>query len=185
MGSSNGESVIAYHGTAIRKADRIRAEGFRPSDNPYDWLGDGVYFWERGPGRAWQWACDLYGTADACVVKARVPLADCLDLTDIDGVELLRPFYDRFYAARGEQVVRALRQRGGARRVDSAVINFAIDTLEEDGLTISVVRAAFPEGEPLWRPPDMDPSGLLDRTHVQLAVRNPSIVEVLDVQRDR
>jgi hypothetical protein len=28
----------------------------RPSDNPYDWLGTGIYFWEANPLRALQFA---------------------------------------------------------------------------------------------------------------------------------
>lgn len=29
-----------------------------PSDNPWDWLGNGVYFWEQNPERALQYAIE-------------------------------------------------------------------------------------------------------------------------------
>ena len=51
------DEVIAYHGCHSDTADRVLAgEPFVLSSNPYDWLGTGIYFWEYGPDRAWDWA---------------------------------------------------------------------------------------------------------------------------------
>ena len=45
--------VIGYHGCPSDVADRILSEGqFLPSTKAYDWLGEGVYFWEYAPYRA-------------------------------------------------------------------------------------------------------------------------------------
>ena len=30
----------------------LRGEPLQPSENDYDWLGRGIYFWEHGPQRA-------------------------------------------------------------------------------------------------------------------------------------
>jgi hypothetical protein len=38
--------VFGYHGTSREKANTILSEGFRVSDNDYDWLGKGVYFFQ-------------------------------------------------------------------------------------------------------------------------------------------
>ena len=53
-------------------ADIIGREGFRLSQNDYDWLGDGVYFFQDGSLRAWQWARERHGD-DAAVIGQAVP----------------------------------------------------------------------------------------------------------------
>ena len=50
-------TVIGYHGCDATVAERLLAgEPFAPSDNNFDWLGRGVYFWEYGYQRAQDWA---------------------------------------------------------------------------------------------------------------------------------
>lgn len=42
--------VCGYHGTTLARADAILENGqFQLSQNPWDWLGDGVYFWQDAP----------------------------------------------------------------------------------------------------------------------------------------
>jgi hypothetical protein len=48
--------VLGYHGTSRENAIRILNNGFRVSSNDYDWLGEGVYFFQDAPMRALQWA---------------------------------------------------------------------------------------------------------------------------------
>lgn len=44
-------TVIAYHGCDVETAERLLSgEPFKPSQNDYDWLGEGIYFWEYGRG---------------------------------------------------------------------------------------------------------------------------------------
>jgi hypothetical protein len=50
-------TVIAYHGCDVIVAERVLAgEPFRKSENNYDWLGAGIYFWEFGVDRARKFA---------------------------------------------------------------------------------------------------------------------------------
>jgi hypothetical protein len=52
-------TVIAYHGCDAKVAKRILAgEPFKKSQNDYDWLGEGIYFWEYGADRATKFAED-------------------------------------------------------------------------------------------------------------------------------
>ena len=53
-------SVIAYHGCDAAVAAKVVAGRLqlKPSANPYDWLGNGIYFWEHGPQRAYEWAIE-------------------------------------------------------------------------------------------------------------------------------
>jgi hypothetical protein len=50
--------VIGYHGCDKEIADRVfMGEGeLEYSSNRHDWLGKGIYFWEYGPHRAYEWA---------------------------------------------------------------------------------------------------------------------------------
>lgn len=49
--------VIGYHGCTKAFARKLMLEeaaieGWRPSENDWDWLGHGIYFWEHSPARA-------------------------------------------------------------------------------------------------------------------------------------
>lgn len=50
--------VLGYHGCDLSVAKRIVLgnETLQHSQNDYDWLGHGIYFWESDPKRAWEWA---------------------------------------------------------------------------------------------------------------------------------
>src|SRR5205823_246968 len=74
-------------------AGRVGAEEWKMSQNDYDWLGEGIYFWEHAPGRAWQWARERYG-GDGAVVATEVRLGRCLDLADTEFTGLLREAYE-------------------------------------------------------------------------------------------
>ena len=49
--------VLGYHGCDRDAGEKLlQNEQFRPSENSYDWLGSGIYFWEANPDRALDWA---------------------------------------------------------------------------------------------------------------------------------
>src|SRR5260221_731263 len=51
------ETVVGYHGCSRGVAEKIiSAQHFLPSTMTYDWLGEGIYFWEYAPYRALEWA---------------------------------------------------------------------------------------------------------------------------------
>ena len=78
-------TVIGYHGCSRNNADRILVENwFLPSTKTYDWLGEGVYFWEYAPYRALEWAkakCAPSGEEPA-VIRATIRLGRCLNMLD-------------------------------------------------------------------------------------------------------
>jgi predicted dehydrogenase len=55
---------------------------WRPSSNDWDWLGHGIYFWERAPRRALRWALERYPTLSQrpAVLGAYLQLGRCFDL---------------------------------------------------------------------------------------------------------
>ena len=50
--------VVGYHGCDVRVARKVISlkDSLHPSQNPWDWLGHGFYFWEDSPARARRWA---------------------------------------------------------------------------------------------------------------------------------
>jgi hypothetical protein len=78
--------VVAYHGCDAAVAERLLAgESFRRSENDYDWLGAGIYFWEYGADRALQFAREQQRrgrVAQPTVIGALVQLGSCFDLMD-------------------------------------------------------------------------------------------------------
>ncbi|WP_420129993.1 hypothetical protein [Longimicrobium sp.] len=162
--------AIGFHGTSEEAAQRILASRFEISRNEYDWLGDGAYFFQDAPVRAMEWARQRFGD-NAAVIGAEIDLEDCIDLLDVPWHAEIARVYPR-YLVEGEQQGRSLpRQSAGAHRRDRDVMNYLIDLLEEKNRAVSGVRAAFSEGEPAF--PD---SALLDRSHVQIAIRAPEAI---------
>ena len=79
---------------------------FRPSENDYDWLGSGIYFWEANPDRALAWARqraqrkkEKEGIAtEPSVVGAVINLGFCLDLVSANGIQSVEEAYGDFCA---------------------------------------------------------------------------------------
>lgn len=162
--------AIGFHGTSGEAAQRILATGFDISRNEYDWLGDGAYFFQDAPVRAMKWARERFGE-QAAVVGAEIDLGNCIDLLDVPWHAQIARVYPR-YLAEGEQQGRPLpRQSAGAHRLDRDVMNYLIDLMEEENTVVSGVRAAFAEGEPAF-----PGSALLNRSHVQIAIRAPRAI---------
>lgn len=96
--------MLGFHGCDRRVGERVLAGDLDliHSDQDYDWLGPGVYFWEADPVRAMEWATAKAKRIDGMVpwvIGAAVDLGNCLDLTVRDNVELLRDAHDGLMAA--------------------------------------------------------------------------------------
>jgi GNAT superfamily N-acetyltransferase len=166
--------IDAYHGTTTAAATKVIAgERFVLSRNNYDWLGDGIYFWQDAPRRALDWARSIHG-ADAAVIAARVELADCIDLLDVGWSTFLAEAHDLMIETYRRTGIPTPAQRGGAHRLDRAVLNYAVEVLEARGMRVRTIRAAFNEGAPAY--PGSD---LFQLSHVQVAVRDQELVTSL------
>lgn len=54
------ELVLGFHGTTQTVAKKVvnQEENLKHSDNDYDWLGSGIYFWQNNELRALKFAED-------------------------------------------------------------------------------------------------------------------------------
>lgn len=53
--SKSSNFVLGFHGCDESVAEKLLCTNypdFKPSENDYDWLGSGMYFWENDPCRA-------------------------------------------------------------------------------------------------------------------------------------
>src|SRR4051812_39159937 len=91
-------TVIGYHGCDKSVANRIflGEADLEFSSNNHDWLGKGIYFWEYGPARAFEWAkwrSQVGGPGVEVrvptVVGAHIHLGKCFDLLDTTNTRLL------------------------------------------------------------------------------------------------
>ena len=166
--------IHGYHGTSHSKAIDILRCGFRASDNDYDWLGTGIYFFQDAPIRAKQWAKQQYPENPA-VIRSLIRLDNCIDLFDISWQPLLKNVYNPFveqYQATNRPLPKQNPDRSKAHRLDCAFLNYSIEYIAMQGQTIDSVRAAFMEGDRLF--PN---SAIFDLTHVQIAIRNPALIK--------
>jgi hypothetical protein len=173
--------VIAYHGCDARTADRLIAgEPFRKSSNDFDWLGEGVYFWEVGYDRALRLAEEQRRRGKVerpAVVGALLQLGNCFDLMDTRFTADLKRYFPAFLTQCESKGLPIPRNEGGTpdlllRRRDCAVINFYLRTRPQFGFPpYDSVRCCFTEGERAF-----DGSGIYDRSHVQIAIRNQACI---------
>lgn len=170
-------TIIGYHGCSIKTAERIlNGEPFEPSCNEYDWLGEGIYFWEYGFDRAWRWARHWY-RSDGAVVGAIIQLAHCFDLTDTQYTHELAELAGTFVRGVKQARMRVPRNRGRhdlkGRFLDCAIINWALREMEADGTHYYSVRCLFTEGDPVYKDARVRTAITLE-SHAQVAVRDPA-----------
>ena len=168
--------IRGYHGTSATQAAVIVRDGFHPSHNDYDCLGDGVYFFENGLAPARTWATRAHPSEPA-VVQADIRLEDCMDLKDTLGwVPLLAQAHGELLRVSREQGLPLPRQTSNTHRLDRAVIEFTVAILEREGMRIRVVRGVFAEGVPAF-----PGSFLSEGSHVQVAVRDTDLISNVEV----
>lgn len=138
---------------------------WKASQNEYDWLGQGIYFWEHAQERAQRWAGER-----GIVIGAVIQLGQCLDLTDLHATEMLP---DAFKRVQGlyKKSKRPLPTNHGKefknRKLDCLVLNHLVVSLKKKGMEVQAIRGAFEEGESAF------PGSMLKKeTHIQVAVRD-------------
>jgi hypothetical protein len=171
--------VLGFHGCEREVGEAIIAgEEIRLSENAYDWLGRGAYFWENSPGRARRWATEpRHKLKDPFVLGAVIQMGNCLDLTDTACLEGVRDAYDALEEMSGIVGIPLPANEPGfvgdgdrvKRELDCLVINFTHTYRRDAGLPpYDTVRAPWPEGEPLY------PGACIRKlTHIQICVCDP------------
>lgn len=187
MYSTMPNLVLAFHGCDKSTYDNIlvRHENMYISMNDYDWLGNGMYFWEQNLERAWQWAESAAKNPKSnintpAVIGAIIDMGYCLNLLDSRSIELLKKQYEVFRLKlhlSGQEIPTNKNLKNDPnlllRYLDCAVIQDLHAEREEHKLkAFDSVRGLFQEGEQIY-----PTSGFLEKTHIQICVRNPNCIK--------
>jgi hypothetical protein len=151
--------VLGYHGCDADLAREVVLgnQPLLPSANDYDWLGNGLYFWEDSAGRAIHWAeeeCKKGHIKTPCVLGAIIDLGKCLNLIEFEYLDLLRGAYARLQETMADSGAPMPQNTGRDfknRKLDCAVFESLHQFRESETLpSFDTVRAFFVEGEPLY-----------------------------------
>lgn len=187
--------MLGFHGTDKVTAENVLSGNghLNASENEYDWLGHGIYFWEYSPLRAYQFVQEKFKwqqrDEEVAVIGAIIDPGLCLNLLEAKGLDFLEVGYEALLADRGG--VEYLPKNGEEkelwqRNLDCAVINMVhqIRTLtqseewQNNNLgkiplpSYDTVRGAFWEGGELYAGARIE-----KKNHVQICVRNPDCIK--------
>ncbi len=184
--------VLGFHGCDEEIYQRVlyNHESLLPSSNTYDWLGNGIYFWEDSLARAQQWAvssCDRYNKKHPnevgkkpAVIGAVISLGNCLNLADYKSCDILKMGYEilKYELEINGKVLPVNKDIKGNtdllyRDLDCAVIQRIHQYNKEQGKrSFDSVRGIFLEGNPVY-----EHSGIMEKTHVQICIINPNCIK--------
>jgi hypothetical protein len=161
----------------------------KPSKNSYDWLGDGIYFFEEDLLRAKRFA-EVAATfphkrytakpiTAPYVVGAVIRLGACLDLSKQAGIEEFRSAYNLLVKSMGDGYEMPANKAAGPddregilRHLDRAVLNFIHgQRIIENKPPYDTVRGFFHQGGSV-----VPTSAVGQLSHVQIAVRNTACI---------
>ena len=179
--------IFGYHGCDQRVAEDVLLgrSALTASENSYDWLGSGIYFWEHGPARALEWAHQQSQQKRSKIKKpavlgAVIQLGNCFDLLDVRfTVELARfaHILSTELTSRGQALPTNQTTRTGdydwlKRHRDCFVLNSTIPAVEASWeCDFDSVRGVFQEGQPAF-----DGAGIKLKSHIQIAIRDPRAI---------
>ncbi len=176
--------LIGFHGCALETArDLVSGKAkFKPSTNDYDWLGNGMYFWENNPERAAEYARENLkrhkSKSKPAVVGAILNLGNCCNLLEKHHIDALASAHDILCSAWDliDDTELPKNTHGPdklLRKLDCQVIQ-VLHSLNESGgkQPYDSVRGVFQEGGPVY-----EGAGFCSKSHIQIAIRNPNCVK--------
>ncbi|WP_036489150.1 hypothetical protein [Myxosarcina sp. GI1] len=192
--------VVGFHGCDRTIADKVIQQNthLSSSENKYDWLGHGIYFWEGSYERAFDCAKNSSKVSNPAVIGAFIRLGNCLDLLDTAKIEYLKLGYEILEQEANKLQIALPKNksfRNGIsfnRELDCEVIQRIhqfnnelianrLNLLNIEGENkiqiqchpdfIDSVRGMFPEGDEVY-----PGAGFLSQNHIQLCIVNPNCI---------
>lgn len=179
--------VLGFHGCDKSVADAVvnGSSNLKFSENDYDWLGHGIYFWQNDSERALNWAKELSKRPNSkikipSVVGAVIDLGYCFDLVDTRYLKELKKSYDALkdVCQKSGTTLPENKDVGKSkdlllRKLDCSVLMTAhkLNKIANEK-TYDSVRGVFWEGNELY--PN---AGFAEKNHVQICVCNPNCIK--------
>lgn len=198
MYSKRSGLILGFHGCDREVRDRIvckKGELLKPSENSYDWLGHGTYFWENNHERALKFAQELKDNppkgkenliSEPAVLGVVIDLGYCLDLMDSKHLETLSVAYHFLcdsHTKHSTKIPKNIPNNEGElllRNLDCAVIQ-TVHQMNKDlnRQNYDSVRGVFFEGNDLY--PN---AGFKEKNHIQIAIRNQNCIKGFFIPRE-
>ena len=190
MYTTRSSIILAFHGCDESLVDEILLgkKTLEQSKNKYDWLGNGIYFWENSPSRALEFANELHKSPNIkkepiknpSVIGAVINLGHCLDLLDYQNLVFLKDSYSLLSTSMdgiGKKLPenKPLNHSGDLilKELDCAVIESMHRIIEINNLIpFDSIRGVFWEGEEIY--PN---AGFREKNHIQICIRNPNCIK--------
>lgn len=181
MYSTKSNLILGFHGCrkSIIEDVVLQKTTMKASNNAFDWLGSGIYFWENNFQRAYEWAVSRYGEADAAVLGGVLSLGKCLDFLDSKYLALLEPAYQRLKIMTEKAGFTKLPENTSddhdsflCRKLDCAIIKLIIDDSRRQKSPFDSVRGVFWEGEVVY-----PSAGFKRANHIQVSIVNPNCIK--------
>jgi hypothetical protein len=155
--------------------------GLNSSKNPWDWLGEGAYFWEQNPARALSYAEECAKgkqkfagkITTPFVIGAIIELGNCLNLLEPKSIAIIKNAYaglKNLFEKTGDTMPV---NKGANRALDCAVIQFVHRTnIEEELPLYDTIRSSFSEGGEVY-----PGSNFTERLHIEICVLNTDCIK--------
>jgi hypothetical protein len=180
---SNPFQVIGFH-SCDKKTGLAALNGsteLLQSDNPWDWLGKGIYFWELNPSMALDYAIRTASGEQRnakrintpFVIGAVINLGVCLNLLDLEALSILRAAHseiERIYKEAGKPMPT---NQENIHKLDCTVFRHIHKSRKENSLPdYDTVRCAFQEDKPIY-----EGTSITSKLHIQISVLNPQMIQ--------
>jgi hypothetical protein len=176
-------SVIGFHSCDKEVGLRVLngKDDLQSSINPWDWLAEGIYFWEQNPLRALDYAKESAAKTQfnkkpvktPFVLGAIIELGHCLNLVDAESLAILSTAYQGLKSLTEESGQKMPENKEANRALDCAVIKYVHESNKrEEKRAYDTIRCAFPEGKEAY-----PGTQITSRLHIQICVRNKDCIK--------
>lgn len=150
------------------------------SQNSWDWLGEGIYFWEQDPVRALSYAVESsqhkqfnkIPIKTPFVIGAIIQLGKCLNLIESESLQILSAAYTGLKKLMEEAGQKLLKNKENNRALDCKVIQYIHHSNKQEGIEpYDTIRCAFPEGDEAY-----PGAAITSRLHIQICVLNKECI---------
>ncbi len=190
MYSTRAGLILAFHGCDQSVVHNVLNDKspLKTSNNKYDWLGHGIYFWDNSPSRALEYATFLSKYPDRsvrpikkpAVIGAVINLGYCLDLLDFENLKFLKLGFGLLDATcKSSGIDLPANKNVGTdkdlllRELDCAVIEMLHQLrVDKNMAEFDSIRGVFWEGKPIY--PN---AGFREKDHIQICIRNPNCIK--------
>jgi hypothetical protein len=175
--------IIGYHSCDKEVGLKVLngLDTLNKSDNPWDWLGEGVYFWEQNPYRALEYSIEVSKGKQINKKKINTPfvlgaiieLGNCLNILEPQSIKLLFESFKSFEKIHKETNKDLPINKGNNRALDCAVIKYIHQSISKtNSQPFDTVRSLFDEGIEVYKG-----ASFTTRNHIQVCVTNLSMIK--------